>query len=209
MAKGKKTKKPLDKNTVKDKMNNMNEEDRDSSGPDVTEDVESEPEEQPDEQKEAKVADAPCSAEELLKQELSALNDKYLRLYSEFDNYRKRVNKERLVLIKTASEDIIVQLLPVLDDFDRAIQAMEDIEGVESLKTGISLIHQKLYKILELKGLKPIDAVNSTFDTDLHEAVTKIPATDESMKGKVVDQIEKGYTLNDKVIRFSKVVVGS
>jgi len=136
------------------------------------------------------------------------LNDKYLRLYSEFDNYRKRTSKERLELFKTAGQDIITDLLPVLDDFDRAIHNLENDDHNESVQTGVNLIYNKFKNILEGKGLKHFVSIEEMFDPEIHEAITKIPAPNKKMKGKVVDEIEKGYKLNDKVIRFAKVVVG-
>jgi molecular chaperone GrpE len=129
-------------------------------------------------------------------------------LFSEFDNYRKRTNKERLDLLSTAGEEIIISLLPVLDDFDRAITAMEK-NGVTGIDLeGVKLIKNKLITILKKKGLEPLTAIGLPFDTDFHEALTSIPAPTEELKGKVVDEIEKGYLLNGKVIRFAKVVVG-
>ena len=149
------------------------------------------------------------SAEEKLQQENAALNDKYLRLFAEFDNFKRRTQKERIELLQTAGKDVIVSLLPVLDDFDRANKAMETAADVSSVKEGIALVHNKLKSILGQKGLKEIESINTVFDTDNHEAITKIPAPNEELKGKVIDELEKGYTLNDKVIRFAKVVVGS
>jgi molecular chaperone GrpE len=136
-------------------------------------------------------------------------NDKYLRLYSEFDNYRKRTNKERLDLLKSASEEVIIDLLTILDDFDRAIAAM-DVQGVEDeTKKGLELIRNKLFNTLSQKGLQPMDSQGKEFNTDYNESITNIPAPSKDMVGKVVDVIEKGYLLNGKVIRFAKVVVGS
>jgi len=137
------------------------------------------------------------------------VNDKYLRLYSEFDNYRKRTNKERLELLKSASEEVIVDLLTVLDDFDRAIQAMDSHDVDDETKTGIELIRNKLFNTLSQKGLQPMNSQGKEFDTDFNESITNIPAPSKDMVGKVVDVIEKGYLLNGKVIRFAKVVVGS
>lgn len=149
------------------------------------------------------------SVEEKLKQENAALNDKYLRLFAEFDNFKRRTQKERVELLQTAGKDVIVSLLPVLDDFDRANKAMENSTDIDSIREGINLVHQKLKNTLVQKGLKEIESINTVFDTDNHEAITKIPAPNEDLKGKVIDELEKGYTLNDKVIRFAKVVVGS
>lgn len=140
--------------------------------------------------------------------EIAEWKDKYTRLFAEFDNFRKRTQKERIDLIANAAGDVIKELLPVIDDFDRAIKANETLEDTAVIKEGFVLIHHKLYKRLEAKGLKPIDAAGKVFDTDFHEAITSIPAPSEEMKGKVVDEVEKGYVLNDKVLRFSKVVIG-
>ncbi|CAA9228433.1 MAG: Heat shock protein GrpE [uncultured Adhaeribacter sp.] len=141
--------------------------------------------------------------------EISELKDKYLRLYSEFDNYKRRTSKERLDLLKTANQEMVVALLPVLDDFERARQSMATAQDVEAVKAGVDLIYNKLAAIMQQKGLKPMEAVGQPFDADLHEAITQIPAPDEAQKGKVIDQVEKGYYLNDKVIRFAKVIIGA
>lgn len=154
-------------------------------------------------------ADAPLQTpEELLKAEVSELNDKYLRLYSEFDNMKRRNAKERIELMQTAGKDVLLALLPVADDFERAMKSFENTSDVEALKNGIQLIHNKFLNILNQKGLKAVESVGKDFDVDYHEAITKIPAPTPDLKGKVVDEVEKGYTLNDKVIRFAKVVVG-
>ena len=149
------------------------------------------------------------SVEEKLQQEVAALNDKYLRLFAEFDNYKRRTQKERVELLQTAGKDVIVSMLPVLDDFDRANKAMENATEVNPIREGVALVHHKLKSLLGQKGLKEMESISTPFDTDLHEAITKIPAPNEELKGKVIDELEKGYTLNDKVIRFAKVVVGS
>ncbi len=147
------------------------------------------------------------SAEELLVK-IDELNDKYLRLYSEFDNYRKRTQKERIELGKYASEQMIVDLLPVLDDFERALESAKAIENCDPVKEGMGLIYNKFISILEKKGLKPIESIGTAFDTDYHEAVTFIPSPSDELKGKVVDELAKGYMLQDKVIRYTKVVIG-
>jgi len=139
---------------------------------------------------------------------LSDLNDKYLRLSAEYDNYRKRTLKERMELTKSAGESLLRALLPVVDDFDRAVSHLNDASDLDAVKKGIDLIYNKFQEFLKQNGVKEIDAKEKDFDTDLHEAITKIPAPTEEMKGKVIDCIEKGYMLNDKVMRFSKVVVG-
>lgn len=144
-----------------------------------------------------------------LNAKIDELNDKYLRLYSEFDNYRKRTLKEKIDLSKTASEDLIKELLPVLDDFDRAEKSFNVTDNHEALLEGIQLIFNKLKNTLATKGLKEINAKGEIFDTDFHEAITHFPTDDPEMKNKVIDEIQTGYTLHDKVIRFAKVVVGS
>ena len=149
------------------------------------------------------------SAEEKLQQENSVLNDKYLRLFAEFDNYKRRTQKERVELLQTAGKDVLVSMLPVLDDFDRALKATENATEVNAIREGIMLVQTKLKSILTQKGLKEMESLHTIFDTDIHEAITKIPAPTDDLKGKVVDELEKGYTLNDKVIRFAKVVVGA
>jgi molecular chaperone GrpE len=149
------------------------------------------------------------TAEEKLKDELAQANDKYLRLYAEFDNFRRRTIKEREEARKTEGKDIIVALLPVLDDFERAQRAMDKATEVAPVKEGVTLIQNKLKNILTQKGLKEMPSIGNAFDADLHEAITNIPAPTDDLKGKVMDEMEKGYTLNDKVIRFAKVVVGA
>ena len=147
--------------------------------------------------------------EEEYQLKVNELNDKYLRLYSEFDNFRKRTLKEKIDLSRTASEDVIKDLLPVLDDFDRAMSAMQATDQLEALKEGIKLIHPKMKAVFAAKGIQEIKSVGEEFNTDFHEAITSIPAPSEELKNKVVDEIEKGYMLHDKVIRFSKVITGS
>ncbi|KQR70799.1 nucleotide exchange factor GrpE [Pedobacter sp. Leaf176] len=147
--------------------------------------------------------------EEKLQAEVQQLNDKYLRLYAEFDNYKRRTQKERVELLQTAGKDVIVSLLPVLDDFDRALKAMETATDVAPVKEGILLVSTKLKNTLAQKGLKDVESINKDFDTDFHEAITNIPAPSDDLKGKVIDEVEKGYTLNDNIIRFAKVVVGA
>ncbi len=146
---------------------------------------------------------------EELEQKYNELNDRFLRLYSEFDNFRKRTAKEKLELIKSASQDLVVDLLPVLDDFERGLKAFEDHHADPELIKGVELIYNKFYNILKQRGLKPMESMGKEFNTDWHEALTNIPAPSEEMKGKVVDVIQTGYLLNDKVIRYAKVVVGN
>ena len=142
--------------------------------------------------------------------ELAEMKEKYLRLYSDFENFRKRTAKERLDLIKTASEDVLKDLIPVVDDFERAFKASENKTDVAKLREGNELIFHKLIKTLESKGLKPMaDLIGKPFDADTQEAITQIPAPTEELKGAVIDVVEKGYTLGDKVVRYAKVVTGA
>ncbi len=143
-----------------------------------------------------------------LEQQLKETQDKYLRLVAEFDNFRKRTAKEKIELIKSAGEEVIKSLLDVLDDSERAMQQMKNSDDVALIKEGVSLVFSKLHNTLQSKGLKAMEAQNQDFDTELHEAITEIPAPTEELKGKVVDEIVKGYLLNDKIIRHAKVVVG-
>lgn len=145
---------------------------------------------------------------ELMSQKYTELNDKNLRLMAEFDNYRKRTMKERIDLLKTAGEKILVDMLPLVDDFERGLKAMETSDDVQAVKDGVDLIYSKFIAFLLQNGVKAIPDVNESFDTEFHEAITTFPAPKEDMKGKIIDCVSKGYTLNDKVIRFSKVVVG-
>ncbi|MCD6178397.1 MAG: nucleotide exchange factor GrpE [Bacteroidales bacterium] len=145
---------------------------------------------------------------EQLEATIAELKDKHLRLFSEFENYRRRTMKERIELFKTASSEIIIELLGILDDFDRANKSFETATDIEAVKQGFELIHSKLQGLLAKKGLESMDALEKDFDTDFHEAITEIPAPTKELKSKVVDVIEKGYLLNGKVIRFAKVVVG-
>ena len=145
---------------------------------------------------------------ERMKAEKAELNDRFLRLFSEFDNYKKRVSKEKLDLIATASEKVLVSLLPVIDDFRRAIAAHEKAENIDSIKEGFTLIYNKLIQMMKRFDVEEIQAKGEEFNTDFHEAVTHFPAQKEEDKGKVIDVTEKGYKLKDKVIRYAKVVVG-
>ncbi len=145
------------------------------------------------------------SETEKLQSELAETRDKFLRIYSEFDNYKKRTQRERLELLKSASADVMIALLPVLDDFERALKSAE---SDSNLKSGVELIHSKLKMIMEQKGLRRMNAIGEEFNTDVHEAITNVPVPDEKQKGKVIDEAESGYFLNDKVIRHAKVIVG-
>lgn len=147
-------------------------------------------------------------SELLVEEKMADLENKYLRLVAEFDNYRKRMARERMDMIMQAGEDIIKGLLPVLDDFERAMDAMKKTNDIDAVREGVDLIYNKLYKYLESKGLEQIDVVGKDLNTDEHDAVTKFPAPSLDQKGKVIDVIQHGYSLNGKVIRYAKVVVG-
>ena len=165
--------------------------------PEITGNVADEPETDAD-----KVSD--------LEKKCKTLEDDYIRLFAEFDNYRKRTLKEKSELIKSAGENILTNILPLIDDFERALKAIEthEDENIKTLKEGVELIYSKFVSFLNQNGVKEIEAEGKDFDTEFHEAVTTLPAPSEEMKGKVIESIQKGYTLHDKVIRFSKVVIG-
>ena len=166
-------------------------------------------EEQVEQQQEVKQEQEEQSAEEKLQEEVQNEKDKFLRLFAEFENYKRRTSKERLELFKTASEEVMLSLLPVLDDFERALAHIEEDKEAEELRKGVMLIYQKLLSTLEQKGLSAIKIKQGdAFDADNHEAVTQIPAPDKKLKGKIIDVVEKGYKLGDKIIRFPKVVIG-
>ncbi len=191
-------------NTKSDKLSSMNEENK--NNPATEENIEQDGYQQelpaePINESEKRVAE--------LEEQVAQLNDKYLRLYSEFDNFRRRTAKERIETLNTAGEEIIKSLLPAIDNFERAIKTNATATDVKAVNEGITLIAQMLKSILHQKGLQPINSIGEVFNTDLHEAITEIPAPSPDMKGKVVDEVERGYTLNGKVIRFAKVVVGS
>lgn len=149
------------------------------------------------------------SAEEKLKIDLAEMKDKYIRLYADFENFRRRTAKERLELMGTANADLLKSILPVVDDFERAMQSFDSTTEVEPLKEGVALIFQKLYKTLESKGVKVMKTLGLPFDAELHESIAQYPAPNEELKGKVIDEVEKGYFLHEKVIRYAKVVVGA
>ena len=147
-------------------------------------------------------------AEPTAEERYAELNDKYLRLYSEYDNYRKRTNKERIELIGSAGTDILKDLLPIMDDFERAILHNETAEDLAAIKEGMKLIYEKFKSTLNNKGLVALESKGKPFDSEFHEAIANVPAPEKNLVGKVVDDVEKGYLLNDKVIRYAKVVVG-
>lgn len=182
------------KNNSELKTEKQNEEVLNNADEKITEEVKAEPSEEDN------------NFEEKYKE----MHDKYLRLTAEYDNYRKRSLKEKMDLIKSAGEDILLSILPVMDNFERAIGSIEKSTNEEenAVIDGVELIYNNFKDFLSQKGVKAIDAIGKEFDTDLHEAITKIPAPEEELKGKVVDVIEKGYTMHEKVIRFAKVVVG-
>ena len=145
---------------------------------------------------------------EELTNQLAEQKDKYIRLMAEFENYKRRTSKERLELIQTAGKDVIVSLLDVMDDCDRAEKQLKNSTDIEQVREGVQLVFNKLRKTLQAKGLKAMDSVQSAFDVEKHEAITEIPAPNKNGVGKVLDEVQKGYYLNDKIIRFAKVVVG-
>ncbi len=159
------------------------------------------------EKQESKGAEQPSESEKL-KAENAELKDKYLRLVAEFDNFRKRTAKERLELEQTAGKNVIASLLQVLDDCDRAEKQIENSSDLDQIRSGIKLVFGKLRSSLQSKGLKTMQSIGEEFNPDHHEAITDIPAPTEELKGKEIDEVEKGYYLNDKIIRFAKVVVG-
>ena len=146
---------------------------------------------------------------EKLENELKELKDKYMRLLAEFDNFRRRTAKERLELIQTAGKDVIVSLLEVLDDCDRAEKQMQSGTDLKALKEGIQIVFNKIRSVLQSKGVKGMESLKTDFDVEKHEAITEVPVTDKKLKGKVIDEVQKGYYLNDKLIRFAKVVIGT
>lgn len=145
---------------------------------------------------------------EKAKEDLQAQKEKYLRLVAEFDNFRKRSAREALELRQTAGKEVIISLLDVLDDCDRAEKQLQQAENIDQVKEGVQLVFNKLRSVLQSKGLKAMQSIHTEFDVEKHEAITEIPTPDESLKGKVIDDVQKGYYLNDKIIRFAKVVIG-
>lgn len=174
-----------------------------------SENVNEKSEEQISQQEEINAVDEKEKQLAELKAKADEINDKYLRLYSEFDNFRKRTAKEKIELMQTAGEDVFKSILPVLDDFERAIKSNAETTDVKAVNDGVNLIFNKLKSTLTQKGLTEMNAVGEVFDADVHEAITNIPAPSDDMKGKVVEELEKGYSLNGKIIRFAKVVIGN
>lgn len=193
---------------MKKENQNLNDNDEVKKGVENTEnEVTTEPTVNSEESSE-EAADKIAADFEGLNQEVSDLKDKNLRLMAEFDNFRRRSLKERSELIKTAGESILSNILPLVDDFERAMKAMDSSKDGEAIKEGVNLIYNKFIAFLIENGVKAIPTENEVFDTDLHEAITTFPAPTEELKGKIIECVSKGYTLNEKVIRFSKVVVG-
>lgn len=145
---------------------------------------------------------------EKLQDELTEQKDKYIRLFAEFDNYKRRSAKERIELIQTAGREVITSMLDVLDDCDRAEKQLQTSNDIDQLKQGVQLVFGKLRTVMQSKGLKAMESINTVFDVEKHEAITEIPAPNDDMKDKILDEVQKGYYLNDKIIRFAKVVVG-
>lgn len=182
--------------------------DVEQSQPTENEEVESDGKKSRKNRKQRKEDEAREKEIDELKAQLEEQKDRYLRLSAEFDNYRKRTLKERSDMLKTVNGDTLSGMLPVLDDLERAMQSMQKATDVDAVREGVVLIYNKIQEFLKNKGIVEIDAMNQVFDTDLHEAITKIPAPTEDLKGKVVDVIQKGYKIDTKVIRYAKVVVG-
>ena len=208
----KKSKKNIDLNTgeeINNKEKNIKSEgQKKENKKEKTEDEDSGTKEDNIQDKKSSKKEAKRSKLEEMKDKYETLNDKYLRLSAEYDNYRKRTLKERMELMKTAGEDILINFLPIMDNIDRAKLSVDEAKDINAVKEGIILIHKNLAGFLKERGITEIESKGEVFDTDLHEAITKIPASDKESKGKVVDVIEKGYKMRDKVLRYAKVVVG-
>ena len=154
-------------------------------------------------------APATATAEKTAEEKLAELNDKYIRLYADFENFRKRVSKERIDLLRFGGEEVFSKIIPVLDDFERAFKSMNEVTDVTTIKQGEELIYNKFKNILTQNGLTEMKSTGEEFNPDLHEAITNVPSPSEDMKGRVIEEVEKGYYLNGKVIRHAKVVVGN
>jgi molecular chaperone GrpE len=201
-------KKNSGKNKTEEKTMNEAEEIKNTSENQENTETELKDTESPDLKSEQENGESAVNQSDILIAKLAEMQDRYLRLSAEFDNYRKRTLKERGDLIKTAGEGIILKIIPVMDDFERAIGFINTEGEVDESKKGIVLIYKKMKEILSAQGVKEIDALHKEFDSDIHEAVTKIPAPEKKLKGKVVDVVEKGYMMGEKIVRYSKVVVG-
>jgi len=203
LNKKKKTKMEVNQNPENTEQNEMLNENEIGKNEDST-NVEEGTEESSSENTEGQISD-----EAKLIAEATEWQNKYLRLYAEFDNFKRRTSKERLELLQIAGKDVITDLLTVLDDFERAQKSIETKTDVNAVKEGVTLVQHKLKGILNQKGLKEMESIGKDFDADLHEGITNIPAPTTNLKGKVIDELEKGYLLNDKVIRFAKVIIGA
>jgi molecular chaperone GrpE len=192
---------------TQEKVNNLDKNEKPKNEDSGTTEKDSEKKENVESKKKSK-KDKKQKEIEALGLKLEELSDKHLRLQAEFDNFRRRTLKEKADLIKSGGESAIISLLPIIDDFERALDSLKEVADDDAGKQGTLLIYTKFKDFLKQNNVKEIDALNQDFDVDHHEAVTKIPAPDKKLKGKVVDVIQKGYTLNEKVIRFAKVVVG-
>lgn len=196
-------------NKIAEKLKKMNEEIKNDTPEANTENTEQQQEQQPNNEAQPQADNIAEPAATDWEAKYNEANDKYLRLYSEFDNYRRRSARERIDLVATAGADTLKNILPVIDDFDRALKNMETAADVLAVREGVELIYSKLKNTLQGKGLEEMKAVGEPFDADIHEAITQIPVTNEEMKGRVVEELEKGYYLHGKVIRYAKVIVGS
>ncbi len=200
--------KMFNRNNNRGKMTSENENNEEFKEENAKEETAQNPEASQEENQEESAPVIEKSELELAQEAVLLANDKYLRLYSEFDNFRKRTAKEKLDTIKSASEDVIKNMLPIVDDFKRAMAHNLEVNDADAIKQGFELIYNKLFNSLETKGLKKIEAMGEVFNADIHEAITNIPAASEDMKGKIMDVVEEGYYLGDKIIRFPKVVIG-
>lgn len=165
-------------------------------------------EEDAQEESEKETVAEPKNELEDLSDQLTDQKEKYLRLFADFDNYKKRTAKERLDLLNTAGKDIILSVIPVIDDFERALAGAEKSSDVDSVKEGMILIKNKMFNVLQQRGIKAMESIGEPFDAERHEAITEIPAPNKEMIGKIIDEVEKGYMMNNKIIRYAKVVVG-
>ena len=194
-----------EKETVKEQVEDTQTQDQANEAPQEKEAQEAKAEEQ-----EEAVEEPKLSKEESLQIDLAEAKDKYIRLYSEFENFRRRTSKEKLEMASTANASLMEVLLPVLDDFERALKNMDEKVEANSMREGVELIQTKMSNVLSQKGLKVMEVTaGDEFDADMHEAITQIPAPKEALKGKIVDVVERGYTLGERVIRFAKVVTGA
>lgn len=201
-------KEPTYTENIDNKHINTDSSQREIKEPEVTEDTAAMESSSGEKKQEKGLHDKTVPKEKILEEKLAEIQDKHLRLSAEFDNYRKRTLREKIEMTKYAGENLIGKLLPLMDDFDRALKHMEKTNDCDSAKEGLKLIYLKFYDFLTQHGVKEIDMSDDTFNVDLHEAVAKIPVAEKEKKGKIVDIVLKGYYLQDKVIRYSKVVVG-